>query len=271
MKSILLFTFLVVILLPFQSYAGWLITGRIIDREGNTIMKRYFIQNDEIKVEQYNLIYSCNLKTENIILVDPENLIYVKTNLKAYKAKVKELKLKRLNELLSLIPESQRTEYEKIYKVQMDQEVNLPEYKGDSLTIKATGDTVKLVGHKALKCIVSENGRKREELFYTNEVDISADLNMNVFLNYVYLLEPEDKTVVYRISDTYSDLVKNGLVLRRFIFEDGYRSEWQVNNIEEKNIAGYEFGIPDLCKEVTLDKWLTKEKDSDDKYYDDYE
>jgi hypothetical protein len=271
MKSFLLFTFFLALFLPFQSNAGWLITGRFIDREGNTIMKRYFIQNSEVKVERYNLIYTCNLKTENIIIVDPVNLVFVKTNLKDYSDKMKQIKLQRLSELLALIPEGQRNDYEKAYKAQVEDAVILPLYDGDSLAIKQLADTVKFLQHQTLKFAVSENGRKKEEFFFTNEVDISVDLNMNSFLRYVYLLEPEDKTIRYLNSESYLDLVKNGLVLRRFIFEDGYRSEWQVNQIEQKKIPEYEFGTPELCKELTLDKWLVRQKETDDKYYDDYE
>jgi hypothetical protein len=65
-----------------MSKAGWVITGRYIDREGKTIFKRYFIQDNDVKVEQFNLIYSINLKTESIILVDPENLVFVITKRK---------------------------------------------------------------------------------------------------------------------------------------------------------------------------------------------
>lgn len=271
MKLLISLTIFILIMLPFRVNAGWVITGRYIDREGNTIMKRYFIQNNEIKVEQFNLIYSINLKTESIIIVDPVNLVFVKTNLKAYATKLNDIKLSRLNGLLALIPEDQKSEYEKKYKDQANSEVFLPVYKGDSLTIKPLADTTKLLGHRTAKFILYENGRKKEEFFFTNEINMSSDLNMNTFLTYVYLLEPEDKTVRYRVSDKYIEMVKSGLVLRRFIFEDGYRTEWQVNNIEEKNIPSYEFGVPDLCKELSLDKWLSRKKEVEEKFYDDYE
>jgi len=271
MKSFIRFTLFLAVFLPFQTMAGWIITGRYIDREGNTIFKRYFIQNNEIKVERYNLIYSCNLKTESIILVDPVNLVYVKTNLKEYVSKMKAIKMNRLNELLALIPEDQRNEYEQKYKAEVEREIILPVYEGDSLVIKQLADTVKLLGHQTSRFNISENGRKREEFFFTDEVNISADIDFNTFLQYVYLLENEDKTVRYLASEKYTAMVKSGLVLRRFIFEDGYRSEWQVNLVEQKKIPAYEFGTPELCKELTLDKWLNRQKDIDENYYDDYE
>ena len=271
MKNSIKIVLFFIILLPLNSLAGWIITGRYIDREGNTFFKRYFIQNDQIKVERYNLIYTCNLKTETIILIDPENLIYTETSLKAYTEKLRDTQLGRLKELLELIPEDQKSEYERMYKLQCERNLILPVMNSDSLLFKKMADTAKLLGYNTSKYLLTHNGRKKEELFLTNDVDISSDINMKVFLQYAYLLEPEDRTIIYRNSVKYSDLVKNGIVLRRFIFEEGNKSEWQVNNIEEKNIPFYEFGKPDLCKKITLDQWLLKQKDVEGIQYDDYE
>lgn len=271
MKHLLRIAFLILIALPYNAQAGWMINGRIIDREGNTILKRYFIQNNVVKVETYNLIYICNLKTESIILVDPVNLVYTRTTLSDYRSKMRDIKLERLQKLLTLIPDDKKSEYESVYREQIEQQILLPENSGDSLEISIMSDNEKMLGHKATKYKISENGRKKEEFIFTSEINISDQLDMNTFLNYIYLIEPEDNTVKYLASDKYKETFKNGLVLRRFIFEDGYRSEWQVNQTENKNIPSYEFGIPDLCKEVSLDKWISRNSDADNKYYDDYE
>jgi hypothetical protein len=271
MKYLIRIAFLIAFVMPFYAQAGWLINGRIIDREGNTILKRYFIQDNVVKVEMFNLIYICNLKTESIILVDPENLIYVQTTFNAFQTKMREFKSERLRALLELVPEDKKSEYEAIYRQQIEQQVILPEYGSDSLDISILSDNEKLLGHKATKYKISENGRKKEEFIFTSEIDIRDHLDMNAFLKYIYLIEPQDNTIKYMASDKYRETVKNGLVLRRFIYEDGYRSEWQVNETVNKTIPSYEFGIPDLCKEVTLDKWINRKNDSEGQYYDDYE
>jgi len=271
MKYLLRIAFLIVITLPINAQAGWLINGRIIDREGNTILKRYFIQDNVVKVETYNLIYVCNLKTESILLVDPVNLVYTRTTLSDYRSKIRDIKSERLQKLLALIPEDKKKEYESLYREQIEQQIILPENNGDSLEISIMSENEKMLGHKATKYKISENGRKKEEFLFTSEINISDQLDMNTFLKYVYLIEPEDNTVRYMASAKYREMFNDGLVLRRYIFEDGYRSEWQVNQTENKNIPSYEFGIPDLCKEVSLDKWMSRENDTDDKYFDDYE
>ncbi len=272
MKLISRFAFLLLFLLPFKLMAGWLITGRIIDQEGNTILKRYFIENNQVKVERYNLIYSVNLKTGSIILVDPENLVFVRTSLKAYTDKIREIKMKHLIELLKVIPADQKVESEKLLKAQLENDLVLNSYKGDSLTLTKMPETVELLDLVTEKFRVEESGKLREEFFFSKEVNLSADFNLGVFLQYVHLLEPEDNTVNYRFSKLYMDKVEKGLVIRRFMTSpEGFRTEWQVNNYEKKTIPAYEFGAPAMCKELTLDKWLARTKQPDDKYYDDYE
>lgn len=259
------------LLLPVNLLAGWVITGRFIDREGRTILKRYFIQDNLVKVERYNLIYTCDLNTGSIIMVDPEILVFTQTNLNELTSKILTINNERLDKLLNLIPEDQKSFYKELFKVQSLAKVVLPENNGDSLSIEKIQDSIKLLGHNALKYKISVSGRKKEEFFFTPEVDISGDFNWPKFLCFQYLIEPEDKTIEYLATEKYLDFIKNGLVLRRFIYQDGYRSEWQVNNIETKTIPGYEFGKPALCKEISIDKWLGRAKKDGGKYYDDYE
>lgn len=258
-------------LLPLQMLAGWILNGRYIDREGNTIQKIYYFENNKVKVERYNLIYSVNLNTGSILLVDPENLVYVNTSLSAYTAKLKEIKLNRLAELLTLIPDEEKKEYELIYRSYIENQLILSAPVKDSLSIKIIQDSVKLLGYAAAKYNFSSNGIKKEEFFFTREVDLSKEVDMKTFLQYVYLIEPDDKTVNYMISELYLNTIKNGLVLRKFIYEDGYRTEWQINKIDRKDIPDYEFGKPELCKELTLEKWFARKYKEDEKYYDDYE
>ena len=180
-----------------MAQAGWLINGRFIDREGNTILKRYFIQDNVVKVETYNLIYICNLKTESIILVDPVNLIYTRTTLSEYRIHMRELKLERLSKLLALIPDDKKKEYDSLYRAQIEQQIILTENSGDSLEISIISENEKLLGHKAVKYKITENGRKKEEFLFTSEINISDQLDMNAFLQYAYLFEPDDNTIKY--------------------------------------------------------------------------
>lgn len=257
--------------LPYLSHAGWEITGRFIDNEGKIFFKRYFIEDNIIKVERYNLIYVCNLNTEDIIIVDPIDLLYTKTTLSSYRNKLREIKTAVINELLEVIPDGQKKQYESLFRSKTEQELFLKPFSNDSLTIRQMNDSAKLLGYQASNFSVTSKGRKLEEFYFTPDLDISLEFDLKSFFQYVYLLEPEDNTVKYTSSEQYFEIIKKGFVLRRFIFENGYRSEWQVNLVEQKSIPAYEFGIPDLCKEVTLDKWFDRKNLAEEKKYDDYE
>jgi hypothetical protein len=271
MRNFFRIAIVLLIFLPYPSQAGWEITGRYIDSDGNIFFKRYFIEDNIVKVERYNLIYVCNLRTEDIIIVDPIDLLYAKTTLSAYRNKVRESKTAVINELLEVIPDGQKKQYESLFRLKTEQELILKSISNDSLSIRQMNDSAKLLGYRASNFIVTAKGRKLEEFYFTRELDISSEFDLKSFLQYVYLLEPEDNTVKYIASEQYFEIIKKGFVLRRFIFENGYRSEWQVNLVEQKSIPAYEFGIPDLCKEVSLDKWFDRKNQAEEKIYDDYE
>jgi len=271
LKIFILILNLIVGVLPYPAIAGWIITGRYIDTEGNTILKKYFIEGDDVKVERYNLIYSFNLKTEQIILVDPINLLYVKTDFKSYVAKLKEMRAQNLKALLSIIPESEKDSLELKYKTSIDEMFYLSQNIIEGMSIIQTSDSMRFLGYQSAKYNISINGLKKEELIISAEVNIFQNSDARKFLSFIYLLEPEDKTINYQATDLYRETFGEGTVLRRFIFDGGFRTEWQINLIEKKEIPDYEFFKPDLCKELTLDKWLSREKLEKNLQYDDYE
>jgi len=256
---------------PFNTMGGWVITSRYIDSGGNVIPKRYFFENSQVRVETHDFIYSCNLETGSIIMVDAENLVYTRTSLESYTDKMKEIKLKRLDQVLALVPDDQKALYEKKYKQQVETDLVLPQCNTDSLTVTFFPDTIKVLNLYAQRFTVELKGQLKEEFLFSKQVKLPAGFDQGTFLKFIYQLEPEDKTVCYQASPKYLNAVKDGLVVGRIIIDDGLRSEWQIIKIEKRAIPDYEFGIPALCKELTLDKWLTRNKQADDKYYDDYE
>lgn len=270
MRKYFLLAAFICLLIPLYSYAGWIITGRFVNSEGKTIMRRYFLQGNQIKFEQYNQIYSYNISTGRLILVDPENLLFTKTTIDEYRNKLLSQSMLRLSAALEEIPADLKPIYETSFRNQARAKIFLTPYQGDSLVIAPMNDTSKLLGLNAYKYLVSLKGRKKEELFFTPDKNCFSEIDVLKLLELNYVLFPEDESVFYVSSQPYNDLVHGGLVLRRFIFQDGNRMEWQVSKIEEKDIPEYEFGVPSLCKELTLDKWLQKSAETEN-YYDDYE
>lgn len=270
MKKLLTICFLFALVLPVQLFAGWIITGRYVDAEGKTTMRRYFIEGNNLKFEQYNLIYSYNFESGRLILVDPENLLFVKTTFDEYRNKLMSKSQSRLQSALEEIPEDQRSNYETAYRNQSRAKVYLTPTASDSLLIMPMPDSAKLLGMNTFKYQVKESGRKKEEFFLTNEKTFLSDKNLLKLLNLNYLIFPDDLSVLYQSSTAYMALVQKGLVVKRTVFQDGYKTEWQVSKMEEKNIPEYEFGQPSLCKELSLDQWLARTSVAESNY-DDYE
>lgn len=259
------------VLMPSNVVAGWVITGRFIDTEGNTVLKKYYIEGADIKVERYNLIYSFNTENEQIIIVDPENLLFVKTDFISYSAKLKEIKLRNLSELLSIVPQNQKDSLASAYKALINERFKLNRSPIDGLTIGLISDSLKFLGYPCSKYTISVNGLRKEELVFTQQINVFDESDFHKFLEFVFLIEPEDETVRYQTTEIFSQTFGSGTVLRRFMFNGGYRTEWQVNLIEKKKIPFYEFTTPDLCKELTLDKWLARKQSALEIQYDDYE
>lgn len=270
MKKYIFLTFILLCFFPVYLMAGWIVTGRYVDSEGKTTMRRYFIEGNQIKFEQYNLIYSFNLETGRLILVNPDQLIYVKTTIDEYQNKLLSQSQLRLNISLAEIPSDLRPAYETAYRKQAHEKIFLTPFNNDSVQISPLNDTAKLLGINTQKYLVKVAGRKKEEFYFSNEKDCFAGIDMKKLYALQYLLFPDDLSVLYQATSPYENLTHGGLVIRRFIFFDGYKNEWQVSKFEEKEIPAYEFGVPSLCKELTLDKWLSQSV-ANDSNYDDYE
>ncbi len=267
-KRIILLSF---ILVSFSlARAGWIFTGKYIDADGKTIMQRIFIQDNYVKVEQYNLIYTINLNTGALILVDPENLVYYQGTMEGYILGLRKLKNKQLEKLLIEIPMEQQPEYKRLYLGQIAAIGQKVIPVTDSVRYTLQPDTLKIGGYRTEKYLVTLNGRKMEETWIAPGLDIKKEFDWTKFLQYESILVPENKTIKYMITGSFNQLLERGYPLRRIIIQGGYRTEYQVNRIDAQKVPDYEFFTPALCREVTLEKWIDRNTATEPKY-DDYE
>ena len=253
-----------------QVQAGWIFTGKYIDPDGKTIMQRYFFQGDYVKFERYNLIYTLNMKTGALILVDPENLVYYQGTLDNYIGELKKSKQKKLEVLLRDIPAGEQEEYSRLYNKQISAVGQPPVPVSDPVTFSPMNDSLRVGKYLAQKYQVNIKGLKAEEIWIAPGLKISASFDWSHFLSLVYILEPWNTSIRYMISGPFMELLQKGYPVRRIVQLGGFRSEFQVNRIEEKEIPEYEFYTPALCKAISLDKWI-EHVPSAEPQYDDYE
>ena len=271
MKLLRCITLISVLLIPFSLSAGWVITGVITQQDGTKIDKRYFIEKNIVKVEQYNLIYTCNLLTGSIILVDPENMVFTRTTLNDYIAKIRADKLKALAHVVSIVPENEKARSEAQLKKELEKSLNLATNDGRSIEIMSLQANGKIAGYDISNFQVIDEGNLKENFSVTYVENLKGDLDMSKFLLYQYLLEPDDKTFSYITAEKYRKIADKGIVLQREIFDPILIRKWKVEKVEKKTVPAYEFGTPALCKEITLSKWLVRNNKEDQSKYDDYE
>ncbi len=267
-RFLLFFAFCI---LAGEVHAGWILTGRYIDQDGKTIMQRYYFQGDNVKFERFNLIYSLNLKTGSLVLVDPENLVFYQGTLDDYIAGLKNDKQKNLDILLRDIPREQQEEYKRLYNNQISSIGRPLSAVTDSVSCARMNDTLKVGGYHTEKYQVILKGQKVEETWIAIGLNISTLTDWNRYLSVVNILEPwNTATLGYMLSSPYQQLLQKGYPVRRIMIQGGYRSEFQVNKIEEKEVPEYEFYTPALCRQISLEKWIERSRKAEPQY-DDYE
>jgi hypothetical protein len=266
--------YLILILLvagAFQSLkAGWILTGKYIDKDGNTALQRFFIQDQKVKFEQYNIIYTLNFATNEVILVDPVNLLYYKGTLQSYVMGMKNYKNRQLSLLMNEIPKDQQGDYKKEYELSIEEIGREIIPDKDSVVILRLVDSLKIIGQPSEKYQVSVNSRKIEEVWISPGLDVSKQFSWKKYLYFLSIVEPENTTFNYMITSPFMQLLDKGFPTRRIMIRNGYRTEFQINKMEEKGIPDYEFYTPSLCKELTFDEWIDRSK-SKESLNDDYE
>jgi hypothetical protein len=250
--------------------AGWVLTGRYIDQEGRTIMQRWFIQDQKVKFEQYNIIYTINFVTGDIILVDPELLIFYKANITDYIDDYKKYWNDKLNLLISRAGKEKNEEILASYRKATDAFGEPKPDCPDSLSFQRMQDTLIVFGAPTEKYQLRVNGIKTEEIWISTAVNVNRQFSWKLYNYYLSLIEPNSASPCYESAGLFLSLLDKGFPVRRIMIRDGYKTESQVSREERRDIPDYEFYIPDLCKQVPLKQWLEREGVKKTEY-DDYE
>lgn len=262
--------FILLIPLCENNYAGWLLTGKNISGEGRDVPERIFIEQYKIKMEWPDFIATFDLKAMTLILVDPIKLTYYQGTLADYTAGLKAFKLAALKESLKGMTEAQAAESDKMYGAQIEHYYDLPQTRAGLVSVQKIEVVLKMVGYLTSKYDISFNGLKQEEVWIAPGMQAGNGFDWSIYYQFLKATGIEDKTLVYMNSPEYFDLLKTGFPLRRITTADGFRTEFQVNMLEEKNIPDYEFYTPSLCKKLTIAGWLGQQRDKEE-VYDDYE
>jgi hypothetical protein len=265
-------TFSCIFMLAFSlhSHAGWLLTGKNIDPDGNAIPIRFFIEKNKIKIEQPEFIAQFDMKTQQIILVDPVKLTYYKGSLTEYMNGVKTFKKEALKSVTVDKPTEQPAVSSKTYIDQIERFFDIPMVAKGSVTVSKTDKVFKMLGWQTEIYKISLNGLLKEEVYIAPGMKAGEGFDWVLYFRFLKAVGLEDQSLIYMNTPEYLSLLQIGYPVRKMVFINGDQSEFQINHMEEKIIPDYEFYTPSLCKELTIAAWL-KQKVITEDINDDYE
>lgn len=253
----------IILLVPIRTFSGWVVTGRYVNADNKTFMQRYFIQNNKIKYEQHDFIYSYDFKTDKLILINIDSLLYVKTTLSKYLEKKNADDEKILNNLAEKFLTEATTSRKLDFKVQVEIKSDRFPANDSTISIIQGNEKKSYLGHNAYNYTLYSANKVVEKIYYTDEVACFSDIDLDTFFYLQQLFNPFDKNYQIFASNKYKSFFQKGLMIRRFVSDKGRPTEFQINKYEQKLIPEYEFDIPALCKEISLEKWFDLQNNLD--------
>lgn len=258
--------------LPFKLSAGWVITCHVSNPESKEINVKYFVDNERFKAENEHFSYACDFSSGTLVISNKDEMESLVTTFDQYITKCKTDALKRAYLVLQAIPDDQRQDAEKDLKQKANASVALPQIVSDSLLIRKMNDTTKICGYLTTKYSIVYKNQVVEQLSTTDKLQLFSGFDLEQLFLLFYLLDDDLNAYKYAFSPKYYEMFGSQTPLKRILTgTDGMKTEWLVENIEEKKIAEQEFRKPVLFRELTLDQWFKQGSGDDGNYYDDYE
>lgn len=132
------------------------------------------------------------------------------------------------------------------------------EEKLPRIVIRKTEQTRQIAGHKATKYTVESNGELFQELWVTDEVDISGDVNAEQQLAHQRKMNAGmiGKTAgpfnALHRSEDYKKLIEKSFILESVTHHGAGKFERTVTALRQADVSADEFKVPENYKRVRL-------------------
>lgn len=209
-----------------------------------------------MKIERYNLIYIMDFDKGSLMLVDPDKLVFCQTSLSEYAEKTNHMMTTRLLQAEQKNPDGTTDTVFARFKRNEDLGNYLPPMFADSVSWRKTADTLRVTNYTATKYVFQKNKMKLEEVWLAPALKLKDQINWLKLYEFLTVVENQGFMVSYMLTPEYFELLKIGYPVRKIIYTNFVKTEFQINLIEEKKVPAYEFYSPDLCKELSVDKWI---------------
>lgn len=236
--------------------AGWIIKEKIYDTDNKEITNQIvFIQDNKIKQVGEDFTTVFNLDDNTITLYRPEIRIYWKGTVDEYKREMHETYEIMMKMELEKIPSDQQESAEEMFKKMMKvmENPDLTTEPSMDVLIRQTADNENIAGYNSSKYQVFINGILKEDIWVSEEVNVSEDLDIRKFYHQVYQLSGGFRDdFEYQSGAQYIQLIEKGYFLRSKDYQYGFQTITEVTEITEKDLPESEFDIPAGYKKVSL-------------------
>ncbi|MAE07911.1 MAG: hypothetical protein CL661_04030 [Bacteroidetes bacterium] len=238
--------FLILLLLIHGStFAGWVINEESTDLHGNKLIQTIYIQDNLIRYETPSSIAIIDLNNNFITIVFSQYKVFWTGTIDELKASSLETYKKQKEEILAVLPPSERNELDSIYLEIEKQMLDTTNHvQSNNYELVETNDKLEILGYNTTKYNILTDSIVIESIWHTTEIQPYNDVNLHRMMVFMKQLNSTSSSGIITQIDEYFNLLKSGILLKSVEFlPDGNRYEANVTNIREVNIVS-DFFLP---------------------------
>ncbi len=250
---------LMLVVISARVFAGWEITLKETDPDGTINYQTMLIDNNRVKSSDPDGGFIFDVKSGAFIMIDNQGKTYWKGNLSDFREKYYKAMKGAVEQMLANLPPEQQEMYKQMFgdMVEIYAEPDKSRVEALNVNIDDTGETTDIAGYKSTKYLVNVDGNLVEQIWLSDGLDISGDLDLKAMINLMNEIRPNlDDEFLYEYSDAYIDLWEKGFRMKS-IDKEGDISE--VIKAEKKNIADAEFQPPAGFRQQSIEEMMQQQ------------
>ncbi len=251
-----LFATFAFLLISVQLFAGWVITSEVDEEIGNKEIEITYIQNNKIKIATDKDIAIFNLETDYLYLINPKTKSYWEGQISDFRSTVIEGMKSQMETALKNVPAEHQEMYKQKYMAMIEKIEGNQTDGSENIKINKTDDMLKIVNYNTIKYQIFQNEDLREEVWITDELNLSDELNFDKFKSFFMSFSKITSQRTVENSPEFFDLFASGYPLKSIEYHENFKTITTAVSVEKKQIPDSEFLVPaDFNKISIMDLW----------------
>jgi len=242
-------TLFVLLLLFFHSsWAGWKIITVSNDAEGNQIETITYFQDGKIRIESEGMTMIFNVESGNLLMVVPEYGLHWSGTLDQM---IEEMQV-MMGEMMKMMGDEAYNNY--LEEIEKQKQKSSTEITG--VEIIEDGELFESAGFKGYKYRVMKDGELREEMWVTEEINLSKEVDVNKFMEFLGKSSmggggPEEDDEAYKWSKSYLSLMSKGYWTKHISYTSGMEPSSEIlKEATQVDLPPSDFEPPSGSKKV---------------------